>query len=85
MRIFVLKNYCNRYILCWRFPPRRGNSTLFPINKGIILVLWFHTIYSSAIISALFSYSVAISVLFSSLFLFYSNIIYLVPYKYGII
>jgi hypothetical protein len=82
MRIFVLKNCCNRDLLCWRFPPRRGKSTLFPINKGIILVLWFHIICCSTVISVIFSYSVAISVLFSALFLFSANIIDLVPYKW---
>jgi len=81
MRSFVLKNDCNRALLCWRFPPLRVRWTLFPINKDIILVLWFLIICCSAFISAIFLYFVAISVLFSALFLYSANIIDLVPYR----
>jgi hypothetical protein len=56
MIIFVLKNYFNRDMLCYRFPLQRGNRTLFPINKGIILIFWFHIIYCFIIISAVFPY-----------------------------
>jgi hypothetical protein len=45
-------------------------------------VLWFHIICCSIVISAVFPYFVAISVLFSALFLFSANIIDLVPYKW---
>ena len=46
------------------------------------MVLWFHIICCSAIISAIFMYSISIQVLFFALFLYFANIIDLVPYKW---
>jgi hypothetical protein len=46
------------------------------------MVLWFHIICCSIVISAIFMYYVAILVLLFALFLFSSNIIDLVPYKW---
>jgi hypothetical protein len=45
-------------------------------------VLWFHIICCYVVISANFPYFLAISVLFSTLFLFSANIIDLVPHKW---
>jgi hypothetical protein len=46
------------------------------------MVLWFHIICCSVVISAIFLYYVSILVLLFALFLFSSNIIDLVPYKW---
>jgi hypothetical protein len=45
-------------------------------------MLWFHINFCFVVISAIFQYFVAISVLFSSLFLYSANIIDMVPYKW---
>jgi hypothetical protein len=45
-------------------------------------VLWFHIICCFVVISTIFPYFVAITMLFSALFLFSANIIDLVPYKW---
>jgi hypothetical protein len=62
------------------FPLKEASEHFFLYIKGIILVLWFHIICCSAIIFAIFLYSNPISVLFSALFIFSTNIIDLVPY-----
>jgi hypothetical protein len=53
---------------------------IVPINKGIIMVFWFHII-CSVVIFVIFLYSITMSILFFALFLYSTNIIDLVPYS----
>jgi len=78
---FCLGYYCNRALLCWRFPPQRGKWTLLSVIKVLFLVLFC---YHFGIIMVLFWLYCCSSSIYSYLFMFCNfwniTLILLTPY-----
>jgi hypothetical protein len=47
MRKSCLENYCNRDLLCWRFPLEEESEHLFPSIKVLFFILLFSLLYCS--------------------------------------